>query len=438
LTMIPTGERKWLNDANGRVARPMGMEGVPLNYKIDGGAWDHIVLDWIQVNATRWKVVRGRHRAWIETDGGLLLDFPDRFGNRHRLGTRPRWLVKFKTSDRSYDVLATAQATAPEFGGAVVTFPDIFPGIDREVSYFNSNVSDRFIFHQAARDALASAGPWAGYWLGIVSELDVSVLNLNWRDRIGDFVIDTSGRMSADWFECHHNGARVFAIAESSLRHEGDVDPSVARPVVRKFVVKRNGNFYLIELFDPTAADQLPAGDLYHFATFGNTTIESSVTGFEDTVLSYLGSPSANGTADSITVYVGGVSIFGTNPTYVKCALYDHGSPPLGSSAIETAKFNCYGQIYAWRTMTFSSPPSILSANQYNVAAWGEDNGAGSQPKGRAAASGGTNRWKLATWADPDSWPDLDNSNALHLSIYCTYTESAGVVRQLAATGAGA
>jgi len=436
MTLIPISARAWMNDEVGRISRPMGMEGVPLNYKIDGGAWDHIVLDWIQVNATRWKVERGRHRAWVETDGGLLLDFPDRSGGRHRLGIRPRWLVKFKTSDRSYEAIASESASTPIFSGAAVTFPDVFPGIDREVSYFNHSVSDRFIFHQSARDALASAGPWAGHWLGIVSDLDISALNLNWRDGIGDFIIDTGGRLSGTWFDCHKDGERVFALAESRLRHSADSGVE-DRPIVRKFVVKKGGNLYLIELFDPIEANQLPPGDLYHYATFGYGTIGGSTSNFKDTALSYLGSPAADGTADSITVYTGGVGIFGVNPTYLKCALYDHASPPLGSSARETTKWNCYGQIYGWRTVTFLSSFSIYSANQYNIAAWGEDNGAGSQPVAKAETSGGTNRWKIATWADPDSWPDLDNSNALKLSIYCTYTEGVAVSRQLALTGVG-
>ena len=430
--LIPTGHRSFLNNLTGTPARVLGAGNMPVNFLGDDGAtWSPIELRWDVVTPTRWRAVQGDHRAVVDSMLGIQYSKRDASGVWHRLGMQPRFLVKLRRSDLTWSNLATAASPAITIAGGVLNAANVFPDIDLQLDYFNESYTHRWVFHQAARTALAGAGPWAGHLIGIVTELDPSQMTAQWRDSAGTFDPNLETRFHSEWIDVHVGGERVFALAANVLQYDA-FDLMAPNPIpVYKFIGKRSGKWWLIELFDPTLTAAIPAGDLWHNVTFGNTTQEATDLGISQHVDSLLAAPASDGTADSISAYIrnfGG--FFGGNDRLATCALYTDASPPLGSSAVETeektiAKGNA---IFAWFTFDFTSGgPSITNGTNYNIAIWAADDvPIGSPVKIKCISSAGIGTDKY----DHDetyggAWPDLTGTTtALRLSIYCTYTET--------------
>ena len=436
--IVPVDKRRWFNTDLDRHVGVLGAGDMPVNYLDDGDVWRDIVLDWEQVNATSWRAQRGPHRAILDTNLGVQFGKRDHLGVWHTLGMQSRHLVKLKLSDLTFSSIAQAQAPSLTlFNAGNVVLYNVFPDINCTLEYFNDSFTLSWTITQAARDSLASAGPWAGHAIGIATELDPSGMTAQWRDHLGAFDINVDQRYHAEAIDVHVDGTRVWALAKNYIQYDG-FDPLADNGVpVYKLIVKRDGKIWLVEAFSAVAAAQLPPGDLRHNATFGNTSEEAYTSSLADTCLSYLATPSSSGTADNIKIF-GRANVSKGTTLYAACALYTDASPPLGSGVLKTDERHWTIPAFDndWTTFTYSSPPSITGGVALNIAGWSSKAETSTKFSCQAGTSGGTNKYRLATY-NYGTWADLTSSNALKLSIYCTYTESGGVVPMRTLLGVG-
>jgi len=424
--MIPTSERRWHNTDSGRDVSVMGAGDMPVNYRDDADVWRDIVLEWENVNPTRWRAIQGPNRCVFDTGLGVQFSRRDAGGTWHRLGMQPRHLVKFNLGNRTWSSLASAEAPMPSFDGGVVTLTDVFPGVDATLEYFNNRFTMTWTFSQAARVALAGEGPWNNRMLGIATELDPSQLNVQWRDASGDIDPAAGDVFHDDWIDVSVGGQRVFALPKTHLQH-ASLDPLAPTITIHKFVGRRDGKWWLVELFDPTLTASLAAGDLWHNLTFGDTDIHDDfTTQMDDLIVSAIGTPASSGTVTKVTVYANGPNIFGSDSN-VEAAIYTHSgtSTLLGATPTLLVVKGVWPK--NWHDVPFVSGPSVVASTQYNIAFTADENDVSLY----ADSSGGTNKWKASVpFGD---WDMLTSSNAALYSAYATYEEDAGQTVTVAA-----
>jgi len=430
--LIPTGRRTYLNDQTGTPAGVLGAGDMPVNFRDDGDVWLPIELRWDVVNPTRWRAVQGDHRVIVDSTVGIQFSKRDVLGAWHRLGMQPRWLVKFDVANRTWDTLAQAASPLISIEAGIMKLSNVFPDVHCELEYFNNSFSMEWVFTQAARDALKSAGPWAGYAIGIATELDPSQMNVQWRDESGGINPALADVFHATWIDVAAGGACVFALPPSVLQHTA-FDPFGATIPVRKFIGKRDGTWWLIEMFDPIAANVLPSGDVWHHATFGEGGTPGTYDyGLDDAIASNRAAPSSNGTATSITYYCRGTGgLFGSD-THATCALYTDGSPSSYYQETNEVTF-IHGDVaytvFHWQQFNFGTTPSVVNGTDYNIAIWGEYVDASSGIELKATLTGGYNKYDASeVYATPLSWPALSSSNAAIVYGYCTYTAAGGAL----------
>ncbi len=129
-----------------------------------------------------------------------------------------------------------------------------------------------------------------------------------------------------------------------------------------------------------------------------------------------------NGTADSISVYIGASSTAGAN---VKGLIYtDSGSAPASLVAASASAAAPAGG--GWVTMAFSGSPALVAGNYWIglvadsfQAYYGED-ATGSAPD--VVMANGT----LSFSSPPATWPGTDASYGVGLDVYVTYTAAGG------------
>lgn len=430
--LIPTGHRTFLNSATGTPARVLGAGDMPVNFLGDDEVWSPIELRWETVSPTRWRAVQGDHRVIVDSTVGIQFSKRDVFGTWHRLGMQPRRLIKFNIANRTWDTLAQAASPLVSINAGTMKLSNVFPDVHCELEYFNNSFSMQWVFTQAAREALKSAGPWAGHAIGIATELDPSQMNVQWRDESGDINPALADVFHADWIDVAVGGACVFALPPSVLQHAAFDPLGVNNIPVRKFVGKRDGTWWLVEMFDPIAANALPSGDLWHHATFGEGGTPGTYDyGLGDLIASNRAAPSSNGTATSITYYCRGTGgLFGQN-THATCALYTDGSPSSYYQETNEVTF-LHGDldytVFHWQQFDFGTTPSVVNGTNYNIAIWGEHVDASSFIQAKATPTGGYNKYDAETYATPLSWPALSSSYGIIVYGYCTYTEAGGAV----------
>lgn len=166
-----------------------------------------------------------------------------------------------------------------------------------------------------------------------------------------------------------------------------------------------------------------PVGDFFGWSSYGasSDTIESQMYGSRFVI-------SADGTGVSITV--------GSNPSTTSktftCQVYDNGS---GDNDVEVNKIangvtdqhTPAGTGQAWRTATFTVAPTFTSGTSYRLLVVGKG-GSGTHVVYYDAAIAGAYGYRQGSLTYP-TFPDPANVSALdevRVSIYCTYTPSAG------------
>lgn len=413
---IPIGISSTYDSTTGKTSRSIGPGGEPtLNYQKDG-VWDFIVDDWVQVgNKQIWKSVRGNHRVFADSTGAAIYAK----GN-HYLGTQTTHLIKFNKADSTWQTLKSSLPSSVTTSENTITFHNIFPGVDKSLRN-NAKVlqqyAETFIFHQEARDTIATYGPWTGYLLGTATRLNVDSLNLSWKDAAGLFDITSAGRMTDGWIKGMDADTMVWTIAQTYL-HTAN---SVTSIVVHKRVVLIGGNPYLVELFNPVPTASYPDGDIWHNATFGHTDAEANSMTIENTQVGMRAIPGSSGDADSITVY----AEVTTQPHQFRCALTDWVSGSYNHDLIDTtAGFDLAPQGFGWVSRPLLNNQAIAVGEDYALVVWGEGTVGTFNIKG--ATTGEDSNFAIAeiyqsAWDDPLT-PAGHGVNPR--SIYCYYTEA--------------
>lgn len=415
-----TGPSTWTDTVSGRNYNNMGPGGRPtLCYQKADGEWDFIVDDWVQVGQRQvWKSVRGNHRVFVDSAGNAIYAK----GN-HYLGTKTTHLIKFNKSDSTWQLLKASLPDSLTMQGRTVTFHGIYPGVDLVITN-NPKVfrelSHMFVFHQEARDSLATWGPWAGYLLGTATRLNVDSLNLSWKDALGLFDIDIGGRTTNGWVKAMDSDTMVFTIASSVLH---SVDSATTIKVHKRLVIY-NGTPYLVEMFNPVLAAGLPEGDVWHNAVFGNQAIESYYTSIEDNImLQMYGRPGESGDLDSCTCYLWN-SGDAPSPAMMGIYIRDPGFTHVFVDSTNEITMSTVG----WYSAEFQLGASI-SDTAYLYGPWAEDH----QWENRVYRSnddGSTADIKEKSVTYGDGWLETYSSYGTEtadddLSCYITYSTGA-------------
>jgi hypothetical protein len=167
--------------------------------------------------------------------------------------------------------------------------------------------------------------------------------------------------------------------------------------------------------------------------TSGLATIEGAIRGGIFTM------GATGGTADSISVYI--VITGSASTTFnLKCAIYKASDLSLVGQTDEMSNIDGT-EADQWRTLTFSSPPPLEASTEYLLVAWASAVAVVSVQI-RVDTSGGATKYHARTgitydgnFPDPSGTTELDTDT--DIPIYCTYTETTGVVRLLGSTGVG-
>ncbi len=404
-------------DSVGAIHRSIGPGGPPvLHYQKGDNSWDFIVDDWVQVGGRQvWKSVRGNHRVFADSTGAAIYAR----GN-HYLGTQTTHLVKFKKADSTWVTLRASLPDSVRTSGRKIVFHGIFPGVDKKLvnnaKVFRS-YAETFVFHQEARDSLAAWGPWTGYLLGTATRLSTDSLNLTLRDVEGVFSVGPTGRMVDGWVALGSADTAAFYLGTTYLQTP---DSATTIPV-RKWLVRFAGNPWLVELFDPIAAGGLPAGDVWHDATFGNDgtpgggslSLSGNIRGDTATM------GGTAGTMDSITCYM--TDRGGTGGNKKKYAVYETDGTLVGQTVEEDPGIDLEG----WRGIEASGTVNLSASTQYILCAWA--NYTTNAKTGSGGAGDFTKRQVLAYngFPAPASFGNATFNKGM--SIYATYTEVGGV-----------
>lgn len=411
----PIGPASWVN-SDSSITRAMGMGGTPtLNYQKADSTWDFIVDDWVQVgNKQIWKSVRGNHRVFADSTGAAIYAKGD-----HYLGTKTTHLIKFDKSDSTWQTLKTNMPDSVTMSGRTITFHNIFPGVDKRLVNNAKGFkmfAEQFILHDEARDTIATYGPWAGYLLGTATQLNVDSLNLLWKDAAGLFDITSAGRMTDGWIKGMDADTMVWTIANSYLQ----TTDSTTSIVVHKRIVLLGGTPYLVELFNPVPTASLPDGDIWHYATFGETDAENNDLAIDDKQICLRAIPGSSGDADSLTAYLEVTSV----NKKIRLALVDWGVDDNHDLIDTTAEFLVVVQEFAWVSRPLLNSQSITSGTDYGLVMWGEGSAGDFDVKNTFNSTDSNFSISIAyenAWSDP-----LEPSTAGTgtRSIYCFYTEA--------------
>ncbi len=424
MSLIPTAADRWVDDTTGQESIALGNGAMPLNYR-DGGQWKAVDLNWQNVGSM-YRASRSFHKAAL-VDNTLGIQWPTRSGLR-TIKTRPHSLIRFDPSNRSWEQLSAAnQSPVVTMSGATLTQRDVYPDIHRRIFFFNHRLSDGYVFTQAARDRLRAMGGWAGKWLGTVSRLDVSgIAGAEIFDDDGTVAPDDVGKLTNRFVGYRVGGERIVNM----MGRQRIIDPMgrYTGVVVRRLIVVRNGDLFIVELFDPAVADALPAGDFRHNDEFGYNGEGSSGTSIEDVIVGGLAAPASSGTVTAIWVIInkGGKTASGL----AKAALYQQnaGDDTLVTDS-ETDELSIgFAVDPPWREFTFTGGgPSVTAGTDYYISVWGEEGGVQLSMQAELDGEvGETYTFESQTYAS--SWPtpfaltDLSNNR---VAAYAVYTPSA-------------
>lgn len=365
MSLVPTSPLTWVDDATGQLRVAVGAP--PLNYLDDAGIWAPICPTWMFQSPSTYRIDAGNHRVVAHSQGRITSSWKGPAG-RHSFEIQPTKLYKIRQSDHQLTALGNVGNPNLTANGRKLTGVNIFPDIDQRVIYDEDSLTLRFTFHQAARDAIADDGPWEGYWFGIATELDLTGSGLSWRNAAGSLTINGVGTWGNGYLELHKNGTGIVAIKGGGQLHANGGNGAI--PILRWLVVISN-KLYLIECFDPLLMAALPAGDVWHNATFGDTTPEATGQDIRDCIAGTNFTITENGTGISISAYIDTADEV---EHAMKYAVYT-GAIGGNLSLLANGQTNS-GMIVdapAWYPLTFPSAPSFISGTQYTLVAWCED-----------------------------------------------------------------
>ena len=418
----PIGKNRWLR-TDGSVRAVMAPGDISLTYQKADSSWDDVVNDWVQIGTKkRWKSIRGHHRVFADSTGAAIYS-----KGGHFLGTKTTQLIKFNKLDSTSVFLKSSLPDSVTFSDNAITFHGIFPGVDKQLvndPFFFEEYRETFIFHQEARDSLATWGPWVNRLLGTVTRLDTDSLNLSLRDASGLFNITSTGRETDGWVGFEDGGNRIFSVAQSSLNTS---DSTTSIPV-RKRIVLVGGTPYLVELFDPIAADALPAVDIWHNATFGVTIATDLGTVLEDRQFGGVATSGVAGTLDSITM---STDCGSTNHDTRFAVFLWTGAGGTGDDFVDSiAAFTATDDsgTPSWKSHAVINNASILASTDYILVGWTEAAASTHQARftNNALYTGSYDQSRSydAIWQDPFDHSASEDGE-WRVSIYGTYTESA-------------
>lgn len=175
--------------------------------------------------------------------------------------------------------------------------------------------------------------------------------------------------------------------------------------------------------------------------TFGNTNIEASSLSIENTMVAGVFTMGGvAGEADSITFYYD-ISVALTGTLKITCGIYDMSGNLITNGQTEERTWDTAVSPPSdgWLTFNFTgTKPALAASTQYRLVAWA--NSIAGSHQSRVVASGGSGVHIVSETYDgvmdaSESWTTLYASGKA--SIYCTYTEVAAAIRQLASAGVG-
>ncbi|MCK5614304.1 hypothetical protein KAR91_71220, partial [Candidatus Pacearchaeota archaeon] len=411
----PVDTHRWVDTISDKAIVAMGSTR-PLNYLRDEtSTWDEIDPNWIGVSDSTWWVDRGFHRTFAYRDGRAFYAYP-RNGIRHTIGTKTVKLIKFDKTDSSWSTLADAGHSETVMEGTTIRYVDIFPGVDKELEYDNGWYTEKFVFHQSARDWLATQGPWANCMIGTATRLYIDSLNLDIYDENGKVNFSTVGRLTDKWLKGRKGDTVIFTVAGAYLW----VNDSATDIRVRKWVVMIGGNPFLVEMFDAVSAGGLPEGDISHNATFG-TLEEGGITiRAHDQIAGGKYAPSSSGTADSMIAYLNQTG----DGNMIQACIYD-GTDGDAYTLVDTSAEKAVAADQAWVKFLFIQGGTLTSGTKYLIGVNGELDGGGVDLYWtNTAAATDTLTYinqTYGTWPDPI---DPTQFSGRLVSVYCYYTEA--------------
>lgn len=410
---VPTGLASWEDSETGAITRAVGIEGgIPIcNYQKEDSTWDDIVDDWVQIDDTLWKSVRGNHSLYANATGR------SRYAKgNHHLELETKWLIQFDKSDSTFEILWTASIDSMSVSGATITYHGIFPGVNKRLhnqAFADQRYNEEYEFTQEARDSIGAKGPWSGHLLGTATRLYTDSLNISgWKDALGDFEISTAGRLIDDWVGAKGDGSSAFFVRASRLR----TSDSTTSVIVWKWLVKYQGKPYLVEFLDPTLTGSFPDGPLFHYASFGDTGDFGSQLSIQNRIVGLRATPSSSGTLDFMRArfYFSG----GGNHD-VMCAIHVYSS----LARVDTTEERSLGAT-GWYDFDFQDGASITGSTEYVISQWASSEV--TSCNSWLSASGGTG----VEYDDEiyGGWPDplvTDQLTGYRQDILCYYTEAA-------------
>ena len=256
---IPTGPQSWFDSTT--MTRRWQAGGESSNYD-SAGTWRAIEPSWVATDSG-WQVTKGAYRTTVDSQGTIRYTVKG-----HTLGMRPLKLVWFKPADSTWVDISTFSANnfilQDDRLGAINPFGI---GVHVEYHYRPDAFSQRFRFSANARNNLKTSYQAQGdntLWLGTVTRLDVSQINMSLR-RLGQIF---NGGDIGERTKLELRGDSVTIVNNPVVflgQRPSDTGMPYRQAVKRRFV-KKGDFWYLVELVNPRKMAQAPAGELWHSA----------------------------------------------------------------------------------------------------------------------------------------------------------------------------
>jgi len=420
---VPSGTHSWYNASVDSTRIHSG--GPPENYRDKDGVWKKIDLTWILESGNIINITNNFKSKVNGITNTMSYEISHRIVKQ-----KPFGLFAYRRSTNQRVVLDnTPDFSTRSFLDSVVTYTNIFLGVDLKVIVRLDGLAFKWVFHQSARDTFeawwVSKGSLPDVYLVTAFRFDLSSLGET-------ELYDKTGKIDLAFEKEVPDGITFKTLAGDDkffLRKEyleqiiwatppDDPDSAIQFPVYTR-LFQNGGKQYLLEGVKWTDAKQIPPGDISHYDTFGNLNAGTSTGHINNRSRGCsIGSPASNGTLDSIKVNLGASSAT-ANVRMAICDLAD--DVPLDSTHEITTNAGWYAS-NVYNNITLSTSTS------YELFVWGD--GSGLMLSGSNNASGYT-RWTNTgvtysgnDWANPI--PHNNPTSNEQYDIVAVYTVSGG------------